>query len=329
MKLSVNRHAPFDDPERAEVEARVIQRVEANPEKLFELYRQLPESLNGRYVNSDLFKEIFPEYAASPAHRTVFNVPVHNSAAVLANELFHKMVAETDHQNRNSILFITGIPGAGKSTAIQKNAIDLNKYKAIYEGQLSTYEQAKEKISWCLKHNCDADVFAFHRDPEGALQNTFLRFMTLGRGASIFAMSTIQGNLGNSIEKLYNEFSKSVTFCTIDLRSDNLDPICGKSGIAILKSEGDVHAIRERLECELEKWRKSGRITESCYREAAGRSPFSLATLQKIHEQSSGDRCQAPGQSGSPAGTRENALVTEEKTDAQKPSPPKKRHRMR
>lgn len=310
--LHVQRHAPFEDPDRTEVENRAIHLVETSADVLIAKYKALPDSMKGRYINSDLFKEIFPEYAASPAHRSVFNVPIHNSAAVLANELFHRMVAAQDPENRDRILFITGIPGAGKSTAIQKNAIDLADYKVIYEGQLSNFEQAKEKIKYCLSNKCSVDVFAFHRDPEGALRNTFSRFTTLGRGASITAMSNIQGNLGGSFEKLHKEFYQSVTFCVIDLRSNNLNPICGDSGIAILKCEGDVDAIRKRLECELERWRNAGRINEACYREAAGRSPFSLARLQEIYEQSSGGRCQAPRQSRSTDGACENLVVSDD-----------------
>ncbi len=326
-KLKVNRHKPFEDPERAEVEAKVINMVENDSERLLKKYCELPASMNGRYINSDLFKEIFDEYNSSPAHRTVFNVPVHNSAAVLANELFKRKVAEKIYNGINSVLFITGIPGAGKSTSIKTNKIDLEDYKVIYEGQLSTYEQAKEKIQLCVDMGCDVTVYSFHQKPEVALKNTFSRFNSIGRGASITAMSTIQGNLGESIEKLQNDFGKDVTFCVIDLRHPNSQPQCGPESISILKSEGDTHAIRQRLESELEKWRLSGRITEPCYREAAGRSPYSLAKMQEIHEKFMGDGCKASRQPQSTDGTCENAMV-EQNEELKKPAK-KKRLRMR
>lgn len=328
MKLHVNRHSPFADPERAEVEARVIERVETDPETLFKLYRKLPESLDGRYINSDLFKEIFPEYSSSPAHRTVFNVPVHNSAAVLANAFFHERVAAKDPQNRQHVLFITGIPGAGKSTAIQQNLLNLSDYKVIYEGQLSKFEQAKEKIDWCLQHGCDVTVYAFHQSPEKALQNTFARFNSLGRGASITAMSNIQGNLGDSIERLDRLYDKQAVFCVVDLREEDITPQCGKKGIQILKSEGDSDAIRKRLEAELEQWRNAGKISEPCFRESAGKRPFSLSEMQKFHEGGQGDKCQAPRQSRSTDGTCENPLVTEQ-TNQTHPSPSPKRARLK
>ena len=295
MKLHVNRHSSFADPERAEVEARVIERVETDPETLFKLYRKLPESLDGRYINSDLFKEIFPEYSSSPAHRTVFNVPVHNSAAVLANAFFHERVAAKDPQNRQHVLFITGIPGAGKSTAIQQNLLNLSDYKVIYEGQLSKFEQAKEKIDWCLQHGCDVTVYAFHQSPEKALQNTFARFNSLGRGASITAMSNIQGNLGDSIERLDRLYDKQAVFCVVDLREEDITPQCGKKGIQILKSEGDSDAIRKRLEAELEQWRNAGKIfvLSICVRKilhrSAAKKAYKFLKAKEIAMQSESD----------------------------------------
>ncbi len=324
MKLHVNRHSPFAAPERAEVENRVIQRVETDPQALFKLYRQLPESLDGRYINSDLFKEIFPEYSASPAHRTVFNVPVHNSAAVLANAFFHERVAAKDPQNRQDVLFITGIPGAGKSTAINNNILNLSDYKVIYEGQLSNFEQAKEKIDWCLQHGCGVTVYAFHQSPEIALQNTFTRFNTIGRGASIAAMSNIQGNLGTSIEKLSQLYHNQAVFCAVDLRTKDVTPQCGEACVAILKSEGDKDAIRKRLEAELERWRSAGRINEPCYRESAGKRPFSLSEMQGFHAGSQRDEYKAPQQSRSPDGAGEKPLVTEQSNQAEPSSSPKR-----
>lgn len=294
--MKVNRHAPFDDPQRTEVEARVIHRVETDPEPLFELYRRLPASLEGRYVNSDLFKEIFPEYSASPAHRTLFNVPVHNAAAVLANEFFHRQVAAKDPLGRRDVLFVTGIPGVGKSTSIQRNKVNLSDYKVMYEGQLANFEQAKEKIDWCLQHGCEVTVYAFHQSPERALQNTFIRFNTIGRGASITAMSNIQGNLGTSIEKLSHLYHDQVVFCAVDLRVENFVPQCGEACIRILKSEGDKNDIRKRLEAELERWRISGRINEACFRESAGKRPFSLSEMQGFYADSQGDECKASQQ---------------------------------
>ncbi|MCR5813515.1 MAG: hypothetical protein K6G15_03335 [Desulfovibrio sp.] len=277
--LHVNKHAPFEDPERTLVEQKAIEQVENHPEQLFQKYKSLPASYGGRYINSDLFKEVFPDYSASPANRTLFNVPVHNSAAVLANALFREMVASGDDSHGNRVLFITGIPGAGKTTAIQSLNFDFNKYKVVYEGQLSTFDQAKDKIHFCLKHNCSVDVVVFHRLPECALVHTVLRFYEIGRGASVTAMSNIQGDMADSFEKMFKEFNDSVRFRVIDL-DDNSKVYSTKQHILqILRKEGDKHVIRQRLEQELGRLLNAGYLTESAYNESAGRSPKGLSGI--------------------------------------------------
>lgn len=279
QQLHVNKHSPFEDPERASVEQKAIDLVENKPEILFEKYKSLDESFNGRYINSDLFKEVFEDYSTSPANRTVFNVPVHNSAAVLANALFREMVTSDDNSHGSKVLFITGIPGAGKTTAIQGMKFDFNNFKVVYEGQLSTFEQAKEKIAFCLQNKCEVDIVAFHRKPEKALFHTILRYYKIGRGASITAMSNIQGGMADSFEKIFNEFGNTARIRVVDL--DNSMPYSSKESVLqVLRKEGDKNAIRERLTHELNRLQQAGCLTESAYNESAGRSPKGLSGIR-------------------------------------------------
>ncbi len=281
----ISRRGTFKDPEKINVENRAIALVENASEKLLAQYAVLEGSFGGRYVNSDLFKEIFGDYNASPAHRACYNTAVHNAAAVLADELFYRGVANAD--DRNIVLFITGIPGAGKTTAIQKNRlIDFEKYRLIYEGQLASEAQAREKIDWCIEHKCQVFIYVFHRNPEMALEHTFLRFSECGRGASIQAMSNIQGGLATSIPKLmaHYETNEDITFCVVDLDTDASLPICNDMELldSILKKGGDTNVIRAKLEQRLEQARADGRINDACYQQAKGREAYELARIQKL-----------------------------------------------
>ena len=74
----------FSQQDRAAVQEQVSQAVEADSERFLAAYRLDSRSFQGRYVNSDLMKEMFPEYSASKEHRNRYNLPVHNAAAVLA-----------------------------------------------------------------------------------------------------------------------------------------------------------------------------------------------------------------------------------------------------
>jgi predicted P-loop ATPase len=78
----------FPQPDRAAVQEQACLAVEADPDRFLAAYRRDSRSFHGRYVNSDLMKEMFPEYKASKEHRNRYNLPVHNSAAVLAAAQF-------------------------------------------------------------------------------------------------------------------------------------------------------------------------------------------------------------------------------------------------
>ena len=288
----ISKRGTFKDQEKINVENRAIALVETAAEALFAKYRTLDGAFGGRYVNSDLFKEVFDDYNASPAHRTCYNTAVHNAAAVLADELFHRMVAKPD--TRKTVLFITGIPGAGKTTAIQENEdIRFDKYRVVYEGQLASPEQAREKIDWCLGHKCNVIVFVFHRKPAQALEHTFCRFNKCGRGASVQAMSNIQGGLAKSMPVLMAEYeaNANVTFCVIDLDKGDCLPVCDDITLfnSVLTKEGDTNAIRTTLEQRLEQARNDGRISDACYQQAKGREAYELSRLQELYVRASED----------------------------------------
>jgi flagellar biosynthesis GTPase FlhF len=140
------RRINFDDPDRMRVQEDVCRAVERDPEKFLSAYRNHPESVGGRYVCADLFKEMFPEYAQSKATRSKYNAAVHNSAAVLASECLTRLLSSTIVSDRDEVLFLTGIPGAGKTTSILGTAVDEQTrnlkypYFAVYEGQMAKAE---------------------------------------------------------------------------------------------------------------------------------------------------------------------------------------------
>ena len=98
MALESIRRREYPEADRNAVQEHVAKAVEADPEVFFARYRELPQSFDGRYVCSDLFKETFPEFSASNEARGRYNNPLHNSAAVLASEQFHGWCANRASQ---------------------------------------------------------------------------------------------------------------------------------------------------------------------------------------------------------------------------------------
>lgn len=80
----------LEHPEQIAVQTRAIAAVRHEPEHFFINYVKHPDSFMGRYICTDLFKELFPDFNKSKESRGLFNIAVHNSAAVLASEQFRR-----------------------------------------------------------------------------------------------------------------------------------------------------------------------------------------------------------------------------------------------
>ena len=172
------------------VENDVASSVEANPDFYIQQYTQDPRSFGGRYIAADLFKEAFEQYRQSKDARNRYNTPVHNSAAVLSAEQFRRVLTDTNHPERTDVVFLTGIPGAGKTSSVLSGGELPNSYRLIFEGQLSNLDATLQKLHQVLDAGLKPLIMVVHAKPEDALANTIPRFYEEGRGARIKLMES-------------------------------------------------------------------------------------------------------------------------------------------
>lgn len=265
------RRQPYSEPDRAAAQERIAAAIEQDPEPFFEAYRALPESHDGRYICSDLFKETFPEFASSPEGRARYNNPLHNSAAVLAAGQLDRKFSEHDPV-RNQAVFLTGIPGAGKTSAVKEGRGLPENVRAVYEGQLAD-ASALAKIQGALDAGLKPVVTVVHIAPELALQNSLSRFAREGRGASLHAMARIQSELPQGLGKIRDTFGEQVQFTVVD-RTAGLNNSVQQSGWHQLSKieVGSYDDIYQRLSTALEQHHQAGTISEDAYRQARGQS---------------------------------------------------------
>lgn len=293
--LGTIRLRDFNDQETKKVQLEAALSVKNNPEKHFATYLEKPQSFNGRYVCSDLFKETFDAYGGAAhdeygrAARTKFNPAIHNSAAVLANEQFTRSINSKTNPEQDTVVFLTGSPGAGKTSSIMEGGALPDGVRVVYEGQLINDKLAIEKIQASLEAGLKPLIIAVHTKPEQALDNTFKRFDNEGRGASIGVMADIQGKTPDSLEKIRNHFGDKVALKVVDRTKDFLNPqtFNGWEHLHILKSEGNHEQISERLTKYLEQARSDERIIGECYKQAGGKSPEYL--VKRIRHMENGE----------------------------------------
>lgn len=295
----------FDEPDRQAVQDAVTSAVERDPERFIRAYLADPRSHGGRYIGADLFKETFEEFRASREARNRYNAPVHNRAAVLSAELFDRRLALDDPATRIA-LFVTGIPGAGKTTSILESDASFPKgTRLIFEGQLVRPETTLDQIGRALDAGLLPRIVAVHVRPETALENTLKRFEHHGRGASINLMAQIQGNLPIGLQKVREAFGDRVSLRIQDNRErTNARTLVGWDHLETLRSEGGRDAIRQRLADALERRRPT--LPDAAWRQAAGQPPRALDGRMDGEDVRTG---QAHGRGTGVRGTGEQEVV--------------------
>lgn len=276
LTLQPIRANQYPEPDRGMVQAAVMKAVQADPQWFIDAYKRDGRSMEGRYVAADLFKETFEEFSGSNESRNRYNGPVHNSAAVLSAELFRQHLADKSEPQRDTVVLLTGVPGAGKTTSVMVRDQGLPDHvRAVFEGQMSNPVTAIDKVQRILDAGYRPVIQVVHALPETALANTLKRFEEEGRGASIQVMSSIQGGLPDSLAQVKKQFGGAVELMVIDVR-DGKAPTKhqGWEQLDLLRSEGNHEHIRQRLGTALECHRAQGDISESAYRQAAGIPPL-------------------------------------------------------
>lgn len=278
--LSPIRRREFAEPDRAAVQETIARAVEANPDRFLDLYRRLPQGLQGRFIAADLMKETFEPFAASKESRNRYNGPVHNSAAVLADEQLRRALAEPKDPGRDFVVMITGMPGSGKTTLVLDDinsaalfGATVNRPHAYYEGQLADPKVAVDKIRQVVQAGFQAEVIAVLPSPDQALNNTLKRFEENGRGASIQTMARLQAGLPEGLRAIQAEFGDRIGVTVID-RRDNLHPKIetGWDAVKQIEAAGDYEKLLKQLTAHLEYRRPE--LTDAAYRQAAGLAPI-------------------------------------------------------
>ena len=208
IKGKIRRLENLSSEELYEVQDFIIKDAEDNEELHIKNYNELESSFNGRYVCADLMKETYPIYTESIDTRKKYSEVIHNSCACLAAEAFERQAKD---ENVKKCIFLTGVPGAGKSYLIQSIIFSglLGTDIMVYEGDVTT-PSIKEKMQ--LIKDLDKDIMVLVVNPtlELAQSNAIRRHFEIGRGASSQTMARIMSKLPNAIRELVNEFDISL-----------------------------------------------------------------------------------------------------------------------
>jgi hypothetical protein len=261
------------DPAKIEAETAAIELATQHTDKVLADYAARPDTFGGRYVCADSFKEFMPGYARSRESRNALNGAIHNASAVLSSEQFRRIVDRGPKLGRDVVVFVTGIPGAGKSSTIA--AAVAGSAAVVFEGQMSRPEPAMKKIERALQKGFKVEIVVVHVAPEVALERTNNRYLDPknGRGASITVMSEIQGNLPAGLRQIQERYARDVGLTIIDNNPRRQTTHEGWGAVPVIEKEGHREHIQERLAAALEAGYRDGRYSDGFYAQATGRLP--------------------------------------------------------
>ncbi|WP_198137937.1 hypothetical protein [Verminephrobacter eiseniae] len=263
----------FEQPDQQAVQDAVIEAVPAAPERFLRACLADDRCHGGRYVSADLFKEVFAQFGASKDSRNRYDTPVHNPAAVLSSEQFRRAVADGSEPKRDQVVFLTGVPGAGKTTSVSKNRKFPKDCRAIFDGQIPRPASIVTKMQQALDAGSTPRIVAIHARPEKALESTRQRFDEYGRGAGIEVMAEMLAGLPDDLLAVQKHFGDKVKLHIADHRNRARPKVLtGWENLDLLRSEGNHERVRQRLDDALEKHRPH--LSEPAYRQAKGLQPL-------------------------------------------------------
>ena len=201
----------------------IINDAEENEELHIQKYNELESSFNGKYICADLMKETFPIYTESIESRKRYSEVVHNSCACLAAEAFERQAKSPDVEK---CIFLTGVPGAGKSYLIQSIVFSgvLGTNIMVYEGDVTT-PSIKEKMQMLKDQGKDIMLLVVNPTLELAQANAIRRHFEIGRGASSQTMARIMSKLPNAVRELNEEFDLAVGIYNKKTNYDTYDTV--------------------------------------------------------------------------------------------------------
>lgn len=262
--------------EHRAIEARARERVLADIEGHIKAYDKLPDSDGGKILNTDVARELFPEYAASKATRSVYSAAVHEPASAVIKEIFSRRISQPDPNGLDMVSFTAGGTGAGKTSALAAVPLAskiVHASQLVYDTNMANFRSAAEKIDLALSHGKQANIIFVAADPVESFKRALRRAMKIGRTVPLEEHAKTHRGSAATIEQLMRHYQgdQRVQFVFLDNAAgvkgevDLVEPANAPQLLRSLNFDKLEDRLRETLDAEF----KAGRISQEVYRGTA------------------------------------------------------------
>lgn len=234
-----------------------------DPMGMLELYKKHPETDGGKVHDTDVFRELNPNYLAD---RTIAT-SVHEPSGALNNMFYEMKLAETQGQP-GKWLFTGGGPASGKSSGLageMRKGADL-----VYDGSMANYDSVTPRIDAALASGKQVEVAFVLRDPEKAIVQAVGRAMKQkkefgsGRTIPINYYAGMHVDARQTLKRLNERYADNEAFrVTVTSNQGGLDDI--RQGTLDEVVDLDYDTTVRKVSSVLDEMKKEGVIDEDIY----------------------------------------------------------------
>ena len=254
------------------VESRYFQRLDSDYEGLKADYANRPDSYGGKVLNTDVARELSPEYLAD---RTK-SADVHEPSSSFIKKLYAERLAQPTPAGKDPVVIFTGGgTGAGKTSGMKKLREvnpSLERAELEYDTNMNGYESSKKKVEQALGSGRQVQVVFTYRDPvealdQGALTRAMGQEAEFGTGRTVPLTEHLKTHIGarQTMEKLAKDYADNPNFNLVVIDNSR-----GKGNAVVSALENlpklSENKVRNELRETLEKARNEKRISEKVYR---------------------------------------------------------------
>jgi hypothetical protein len=149
-------------------------------------YEALKDSEGGHVIDTDVYRQLSPDYSASKDGATAHVAATHRPASAAAHERYFRKLKEPSPKDtperKAPVLLMAGGGGAGKSTMRKNTLGQINEKSAlVFDGTFSRIDSSLRMIEAALKEGREVVVAHVYRPLGDALSGTAGRFDETGR----------------------------------------------------------------------------------------------------------------------------------------------------
>jgi Zeta toxin len=240
-------------------------------------YAQRPDSMGGKVLNTDIARELSPDYLADRTR----SAAVHEPASWFIKRLYEQKLAQI--KPGDEVAFSSGGTGAGKTTAIESLGLDANA-ALVYDTNMNSLNSAVSKIEQALQAGATVQILHVQRDAvealvKGALPRAMRQAEEFGTGRTVPLVEHAKTHRGaaeviQQIAERYKDDSRvNITI---------VDNTRGKGGARVADLDFvrsfDYNGLEGRLHEALKQERDAGRISGDVFRGTEGAAEAGLPT---------------------------------------------------